>query len=363
MDGDGTLADLADHPAVASYTTPETMPETERLIHELRALMSALRLESDSNGPPLVLVISGYSQLHPLLQSTGAEHELLTLVGEGPAAGLSVLVSGGRELVMGSWEHAFPRWSTCRSEPVRTRATCGPNCAASTRSQEGVVIDPITPSPGVEIQLVNDAAHLSESAPPLHQPRVRIRPLPDRIGLDEVGHRQAPGGPLTIGVEQFTLLPAHIELGAVNLVIGSAGTGKTSVLRLLAALDPGATQLQGGAPWELPQEAGGGTLVVDDADRCTPEQHALLQQAAAAGTRIIASSLPSPTVFSRLPWAHTARAQGANLLLSPVHRSEADAFAVSVPLLARPIPGRAVHLRPQGPRVIQLAHLKNSQTQ
>ncbi|WP_146339336.1 hypothetical protein [Nesterenkonia sp. NBAIMH1] len=192
---------------------------------------------------------------------------------------------------------------------------------------------------------------------------MRIRPLPDRIGLDEVGNPEAAEDPLTIGIEQFTLLPAHIELGAVNLVIGSAGTGKSSALRLLAALAPGATHLQGGALWELPEEVDIGTLVVDDADRCTPEQHALLQQAAAAGTRIIASALPSPAVFSRLPWAHTARAQGANLLLSPVHRSEADAFAMSVPLLARPIPGRAVHLRPQGPRVIQLAHLKNSQTQ
>ncbi|WP_168198566.1 FtsK/SpoIIIE domain-containing protein [Nesterenkonia sp. NBAIMH1] len=101
VDGDGSLADLAGNPSVASYTTPETMPETERLIHELRGLMSTLRLESDPNGPPLVLIISGYRQLHPLLQSTGAEHELLTLAGEGPAAGLSVLVSGGRELVMG----------------------------------------------------------------------------------------------------------------------------------------------------------------------------------------------------------------------------------------------------------------------
>ncbi len=35
------------------------------------------------------------------------------------------------------------------------------------------------------------------------------------------------------------------------------------------------------------------------------------------------------------------------MLLSPTHRSQADVFAVSVPVLNRPIPGRAVLLHPE----------------
>src|SRR5699024_7807566 len=96
-------------------------------------------------------------------------------------------------------------------------------------------------------------------------------------------------------------------------------------------------------------------LLIDDAHRCTAEQHQMIQQAATAGTRIVAAAPPSAAVFSQLPWAHPPRAQGSNVILSPVSRSEAEAFAAIVPILERPIPGRAVHLRPEGPLITHWA--------
>lgn len=43
------------------------------------------------------------------------------------------------------------------------------------------------------------------------------------------------------------------------------------------------------------------------------------------------------------------------MLLSPTQRSHSDVFATPVPLVDRPVPGRAVHLRTTGPEMIQWA--------
>ncbi|WP_460682133.1 FtsK/SpoIIIE domain-containing protein [Nesterenkonia populi] len=355
LDGDNSLNGLSGHPAVASLLTPETLPEAERLISELRTEMNARRLLGKEDAAPVVLILTGYSQWHAALQSSPAEHDLLTLAGEGPAAGLSVLVSGGRELAMGK---LGGRLSTAiylpfgASEDIRyvwpklRRVDSLPG--------RGVVIDPATPSPGLEVQLVHDVGAIPAPAPRTRPPAVRVRPLPERLSSSDLKDPEADDDALTVGVEQFSLAPAQLRLGPVNLVVGSPSTGKTSALRLLENRIPGSILLSGGTDWQLPAQPG--ALLVDDAHRCTPEQHAALQRASAAGTVIVASALPSPAVFSHLPWSHPARTQGANLLLSPVHRSEADAFAMMVPVLPRPIPGRAVHLRPEGPRIIQVAH-------
>lgn len=72
-----------------------------------------------------------------------------------------------------------------------------------------------------------------------------------------------------------------------------------------------------------------------------------------AGAGVIATAAPSPALWGRLPWPHHARTAGEHMLLSPTPRSQSDVFATAVPLLVRPIPGRAVHLRTAGAEVIQ----------
>ena len=74
----------------------------------------------------------------------------------------------------------------------------------------------------------------------------------------------------------------------------------------------------------------------------------------------MATTPASGAVFTQLPWAHPARTQGSNVILSPVSRNEAEAFAAMIPVLDRPVPGRAVHLRPEGPSVVQWAVAPNS---
>lgn len=94
-------------------------------------------------------------------------------------------------------------------------------------------------------------------------------------------------------------------------------------------------------------------LLIDDADRCTEDQHRLVEQAVAAGVPVVASAPASSSVISQLRWAHHARTQGTVVILSPVSRAETDMVPVTVPLLSRAIPGRAVIIRDTGPSIVQ----------
>lgn len=138
----------------------------------------------------------------------------------------------------------------------------------------------------------------------------------------------------------------------MNLILGSPGTGKTSCLRLLQHQLPHAQLMRPGAA-AAPEAAE--VLLIDDAHRCTAGDHQAIQEAIGAGVQVVATAPASAAVFQQLPWAHPARTQGSNVILSPLSRSEAEAFTVIIPTLDRPIPGRAVHLRPEGAVTAQWA--------
>lgn len=155
-----------------------------------------------------------------------------------------------------------------------------------------------------------------------------------------------------VGKMQFTGEPARLRLGPVNLILGSAGSGKSTALQLLKQQLPGCDLLTPNCalPHDLPT-----TLLVDDAPACSAQQHSFIQQAVTQGVRVVATAAASSALFTQLPWAHPARLEGANVILSPTSRSQADAFAAMIPLLSRPIPGRAAHLRPEGAVMVQWA--------
>ncbi|WP_022872372.1 FtsK/SpoIIIE domain-containing protein [Nesterenkonia alba] len=374
LDGDHSLSDLSSHPGVGAYLTCDDLPEVDYLLTQLRARLTARRTRRSGQqaavaATPMVLLVTAYGQWHVAGQSgpgSGMEHQLGTLIAEGPEAGLSVIVSGGRELSTGKLGGRIPTkvflplgvseevkylWPKLRpTDPLPGR---------------GVYLSPTTPSPGLEVQLATEA----EPAEPDHRwsgpaPELHVAPLPEQLSRREL----PPPRPeelstgIMLGMTQFSREPARLRLGQVTLLLGSPGTGKTSTLEMLRnrldQINRGQAdrlrivRITGGADWDLshPPEI----LLLDDAHLCRAEQHQQLSALVSAGTRVVASALPGAGVFTQLPWAHPART-GENLVLSPTHRAETDAFAVVAPVLERPVPGRAVHLRPEGPRLIQLA--------
>lgn len=364
LDGDRSLAGLAGHPRVGGWLSEEDIPEAEHLLSRLIDELANRRMRR-SPGAALLVVVTGWGRWHAAAQAGAGtlEHQLGTLAAEGPSVRIGVVVSGGRELSVGKLAGRIPRriylpygasedirylWPKLRS----TEALPG----------RGVLLGPATPSPGLAVQLVTEVPSV-DYATGGTAPQIRVRALPERIHLHELDaqDREGPGnlsgrsgddaGPV-VGIEQFSWAPARLELGPANLILGSSGTGKSSCLQVLSTQVEDAVLMVGGSgvPESMPP-----TLLVDDAHRCTPQQHQAIQQAMDAGVRVVATAPPSAGVFTQLPWAHLARFQGSNVLLSPTNRSEADAFATLIPVLERPIPGRAVHLRPDGAKLVHWA--------
>lgn len=358
LDGDQSLPHLDGHPRVGARLSEEHMVESAHLLDRLCEELAARRMGRGRSQDPLVLIVTGYSQWLAASQAgSGFEHQLSTLVAEGPQAGISVLLAGGRELAVGRISGRFPQriylpfgsgedvtylWPKLRStDPLPGRGVL----ISSTVASPGLALQLTTAAPDPEWPTRHGPATTSE------RPAIEVRALPERILPQRLPQTEDPDG-VVVGVQQLTWAPAALHLGPVNLILGSPGTGKSSCLRLLNLKMPHATLLNS-ANHVLDELSE--VLLIDDAHRCTPEQHHEIQQAITAGTRVVAAAPASGAVFTQLPWAHPARTQGSNVILSPVSRSEAESFAAIIPVLDRPVPGRAVHLRPEGAIVTQWA--------
>ncbi|GAB3188208.1 FtsK/SpoIIIE domain-containing protein [Nesterenkonia suensis] len=373
LDGDRSLQQFADRPGLGSWLTDEHAAEVDHLLQRLQEELTARRtrgLRDRTDDSEIVVLISGYSQWHQAAQGPAGgmmEHLLGTLISEGADVGISVLLAGGRELASGRVGSRLPRrvylphgvsqdtrmlWPKLRPvDPIPGR---------------GVLLDAEHPSPGTEIQLVtvpapDPPARTSVGAgdPRIRRPQITVHPLPELIRLDQVRQTAdtVPGaagaGCAVIGVEQFTRRPVAWDDAAVTLILGAAGTGRSNCLEVLAQQLDDAVLLSSATAWS--DGPGAQTVLLDDADRLGPEKHRIIDQWIQSGTRVVGTAQPSSALYSQIPWSHHARSSPANMLLSPLHRSQADFFAVNVPVLPRPIPGRAVHLRPEGPRMVQWA--------
>ncbi|NLS10972.1 hypothetical protein HGQ17_13400 [Nesterenkonia sp. MY13] len=363
LDGDRSLAEWADHRRTGAWLTEEDIPETEYLLDALVEELAARRLSGQRAQTPCVLIVTGYAQWHAAAQmNPGAlEHQLGTLAAEGPAVGISVLIAGGRELAVSKLQGRIPARIYLPFGASEEVSYLWPALrSVDTLPGRGVLISATAASPGLALQLVSAAPEPAEShrgpagVEALPAPAIRVRALPSNISASEITDsaesEEAAG--VVVGVEQFTWEPARLRLSPVNLILGAPRTGKSTALELLAQQIPGAELITPltQTPASLPE-----VLLVDDAQGCSEAQHQVIQQAVTAGVPVVATAQPSAAVFSQLPWAHAARLEGSNFILSPTARAQADAFAAMIPVLERPIPGRAVQLRPEGPRLIQWA--------
>lgn len=366
LDGDRSLERFRHHPRVGSWVTEEHMPELEHLLSVLKDELTARRIGRGTSSVPLILVMSGHSQWHMAAQSAGPgvmDHVLGTLISEGAGVGISAVLSGGRELVSGRLGARVPNRIYLPYGVSEDTSFMWPKLRpVDTRPGRGVLVTPKHPAPGLEIQLLTAAPdealddRFSTEEP--GSSMLRVHPLPETLSYEDLAvlaDEQDPAaeiGPV-VGVAQFTHAPVPMGLGPVNLILGARGTGKSSCLEVLRRQLGARSQ-----DWEQEPEGDADLpeiLLIDDADRLKPEDHQRLERLLQQGVRIVATAAPGTGVFTALPWAHRARGGPGNMLLSPTHRSQADAFAVSVPVLERPIPGRAVRLRPEAPMMLQWA--------
>ncbi|TLP75493.1 FtsK/SpoIIIE domain-containing protein [Nesterenkonia sphaerica] len=361
LDGDRSLAGLGHHRRVGSWLTEEDPAEVEYLLNLLCDELTRRRVNTPPDRPrrPLLLVVTGYAQWNAAAHSSvpNMDHLLGTLASEGPQAGIAVVVCGGRELAMGKLLSRFPtRVYLPLGSSEEARYLWPKLRSADPLPGRGVLLTPQIPPPGLAVQLVTEKPHVPENPQPGPAPPLTVAPLPERILYTELPGDPALSAcadpPPLVGIQQFTGAPMSLPLGPVNLILGTAGSGKTTCLKLLHQQLSGSFLLtpHGTGPAQPPE-----ALLVDDAQRCTAQRHSEIQQAVTAGVPVVATAAASSGLFTQLPWAHAARTEGSNVILSPTHRSQADIFASIIPVLSRPIPGRAVHLWQEGPVMVQWA--------
>jgi S-DNA-T family DNA segregation ATPase FtsK/SpoIIIE len=347
--------------------------------------------------PPLVLAISGWGSWVSALRAgplMWAEDLVQDIVRDGQRAGITVVVSGERELVTSRFLSAvpnrvyFPRgasedsrlaWPKMPEVPaIPCRAVAfGSLAGGRPRVCQFYAKDSRTSFPGA-------------SQARLRTKPFRVDPLPSQVRAEELaalvgrtGDASAPAAPhpaetrrgrnhrLYIGVGGDELGPVAVRVpgGGVLAVLGGAGAGKTSFLGALPALNPSAAGWLCPDPESSPadywaathQEAAEGrlakdaVLLVDDADLLPASANQQLLELNALGWTVILSAGFGQALTQRVPLAMTARNSGSGILIAPRSPMDGDLFGLRFELEANPPPGRAVLLADGRAMPVQLA--------
>ncbi|WP_104136361.1 FtsK/SpoIIIE domain-containing protein [Arthrobacter sp. ZGTC131] len=398
LDADGSLAALASSCRAGAVVNLHELRRGVRVLERLGQEMSR-RLSQPAAAPatPLVLAISGWGswvsawRAGPLLWAEDLVHGL---VRDGHSAGISVIVSGDRELVTARFFSVvpnriyFPRSSSEESRlawPQMPEIPAVPGRAVATGA--------ITGNRRVVCQLYARDSLPGREVPlqePLRTMPFRVDPLPSQVPLAGLLARirspegtSGPGNPdpspvgprrnlkLCIGVGGDDLSPVWVRVasGGVLAVLGAAGSGKSSFLRAVQALNPATAGWRLPAPERDPADYWAEThaaaakgrfakdevLLVDDADLLPAATRQQLLELNALGWTVIMAAGFGPGLVQRVPLALAARTCGSGILIGPRSAMDGDLFGVRYELEANPPPGRAVLVTDGRAMAVQLA--------
>ncbi|WP_461164925.1 FtsK/SpoIIIE domain-containing protein [Arthrobacter sp. R4-81] len=382
LDSDGTLSGTSALPHVGAVAGLQELRRGVRVLERVAHEMSVrLGRQGDGTDPPLVLVISGWGSWASALRASPlvwAEDLLQDIVRDGPKAKVTVLISGGRELVtarfsasipnrcffpMGSTEEGRLAWPRLPAVPsVRGRAVAFGSLVKGSPSMVQFFAPP------------QNSLRLPASVQTPKTTPFRVERLPDSIPgkairdryEDKTSRRILPSGRsprlrdrrLLVGVGGDELEPVTLTVptGGVLAVLGGPSAGKSTFLQALPEMNPGEAawlnpgqEADAGSYWSsLAAKAASNGLapdalaLVDDADRLSPEAHSSLLDLNTMGLTIVLAAGFSSTVAQRVPLMLQARSHGTGVLICPRSVLDGDFFGVRFDVEARPPAGRAV---------------------
>jgi S-DNA-T family DNA segregation ATPase FtsK/SpoIIIE len=362
LDGMNTLAGSAALPRVAGYVGAD---EPERVLEMLELLERAGTADA---GTQRVLAVTGLAAWSVVLGGSGfiqLDDRLAALARNATSAGLAIVVVGDRDLTSSRFfpmaEHRLYCPFGLGEETVLAWPRLRPVSAVPGRA---VWIGPGSPAPGVVVQLVDDAPGSTPEAP-FPRPAAPLRaclPLPRelrarelrRLGsTDGTSHPADVDAGWLIGVSGPDNRAWRWSPGNLGLVLGAGGTGKTSVLRLLAAMSPGTTAVLGfSVPGprplaDFPIEAGVGCgmptlILVDNATELGALERSLLAQWHDRGAHIVLAALPGSQLYSMLPLPGIRPSPGGAILLNPRSAEDGNFLGWCFPPDTALLPGRAL---------------------
>ena len=404
LDPDSSFAGLASHCRVGARAGLHELRRGVRILERL-AREQSLRLghPAADNDIPLVLVIAGWGSWLSALRAgplTWAEDVLHDLVRDGKPAGITVIISGHRELVTSRFFAAVPNrvyFPTGSSDDSRiawpklppTAPVVGRGVAVGASTGGRTAVCQFYTAPGGDARDPG-VAHAQE--PALQRRPFRVEPLPavaPAARIRDPAAAQIPNGRtagvthghrlLRIGVGGDELEPAAVRVpaGGVLAALGGPSSGKSSFLRLLPKLNPEAgpwlrpePDAEPGAYWSgvLRQATAGGlernsVALVDDADLLPQDLNRDLADLNALGVTVVMTAGYSPILAQRVPLALQARNLGCGILIAPRTFMDGDLLGVRFEAEPNPPPGRSVLIQDGRATAVQLGWVPPDQSQ
>ncbi|MGX5716911.1 FtsK/SpoIIIE domain-containing protein [Arthrobacter sp. MAHUQ-56] len=383
LDVPGTFLPLAAAHRAGAHAGPHDLRRAVRVLERLTEELGRRLSRPFGSDVPLVLVISGWGSWLSAFRSgplAWAEDLVHDLVRDGTRAGITVLMSGERELVTSRFFGALPTRFYFPAGSNEDSRAAWPRMP-STRAVRGraVAFGPVARGGPAVCQFYRPAFAVAGAtgtgAPqdvPAESRPFRIEPLPVSIStglvasvaLSAQGPLPAGAGPqsgprrnLLLGVAGDEVAASFLRIpdGGVVAVLGGPGSGKSNVLRALQALNPRIAWACPGSEESADEywnrqlseaEAGllpGRTvLLADDVDLLAPGALRHLAQLHARGHAVVVTAGYSPLLAHRIPLVMSAREAGTGILLAPRSPGDGDLFGVRVEVEPNPPAGRAV---------------------
>ncbi|ALV42868.1 hypothetical protein AU252_18310 [Pseudarthrobacter sulfonivorans] len=403
LDPDTSFVGLASHCRVGATAGLHELRRAVRILERL-AREQSLRLgrPAADDDIPLVLVIAGWGSWLSALRAgplAWAEDVLHDLVRDGNRAGITVIISGQRELVTSRFFAAIPNrvyFPTGSSDDSRiawpklppTAPAVGRAVAVGALSGGRTTVCQFYTAAGAEAA---DQGVAQAPEPSLRRRPFRVEPLPAVVPAAQILNRAAPQIPaelegrippgqrvLRIGVggDELDLISVRAPAGGVLAVLGGTSSGKSSFLRLLPKVNPEAgpwlmpeQDTDPGAYWSgiLRQATTGGlernsVALVDNADLLPQDVTRDLADLNTLGITVLMTVGYSPILAQRVPLALQARNLGCGILIAPRTFMDGDLLGVRFETEPNPPPGRSVLIQNGRATAVQLGWVPPDQS-
>ncbi|MGY4540235.1 S-DNA-T family DNA segregation ATPase FtsK/SpoIIIE [Arthrobacter sp. UYNi723] len=403
LDPDSSFVGLASHCRVGATAGLHELRRAVRILERL-AREQSLRLgrPAADDHIPLVLVIAGWGSWLSALRAgplVWAEDVLHDLVRDGNRAGITVIISGQRELVTSRFFAAVPNrvyFPTGSSDDSRiawpklpsTASVVGRGVAAGALSGGRTAVCQFYTAAGAKAA---DPGVAQAPEPSLRRRPFRVEPLPAVVPAARIHDGlaiQIPAGPkargtqgqrilrLGVGGDELEPVSVRVPAGGVLAVLGGPSSGKSSFLRLLSRVNPEAgpwlmpeQDTEPGAYWSgiLRQATTGGlernsVALVDDADLLPQDVNRDLADLNTLGITVVMTAGYSPILAQRVPLALQARNLGCGILIAPRTFMDGDLFGVRFEPEPNPPPGRSVLIQNGRATAVQLGWVPPDQS-
>ncbi|GAA2849532.1 FtsK/SpoIIIE domain-containing protein [Paenarthrobacter ilicis] len=354
LDGAGLLDDIASDEVLGARATLADLPVAGRVLHLIKAEMERRRSSPSVTGanPPLALLISGWCSWVTTArngQYSWMEETLHDIVRDGPSRGISVLISGGRELLgsrmfgeiasrayfpCGSTDESRFHWPRLpdMASVVGRAAITGAISGGRTEVAQFRMPPATVPWPFRELEAAKYG--------------FLVQPLPWPVSSGSLSVTSGGSrGPLWVGVGGDTASPVALPLPdrAVCAVLGSPLSGKSTLLESLRTLNPA-------VPWLFPQGDGLRTsyvcslarratagvldpdsiLQMDDAEFLDAQGRQALEALFGKIRGVVLAATTGASLVHQMPLAHQIRTSGCGVILQPRTPHDAELLGTRV---------------------------------